>query len=297
VTTSRLVEAAKGAQLCSDFRGLERAARALATRCRREGEARVLGDAYAYLGAARIGHGDAPGARSAFERSRKWLERTRDSMGVVRALNGLAVTALDIDLDAVSARRHLEVALPIARRAVGKELHWLGIALGNLGEVQRLESDYRGAIASAREALAIVQEHRDDRRAAWQLINIAHCRFLLNDRRGALQSMEAAHGYLWTDDRDPRMVACYFDVWFIIAAGVSDWENAARLFGFADAFRAQNKLVRLPLLLPWIAPMVARLECTLPSDTRVALASEAGALSLSEANVLTEHLRTLHRAS
>ncbi len=296
MNTTQLVEAAKSAQLCSDFEGLERAARALATRYRRDGEARGLGDAYAYLGAARVGQNDALGARSAFERSRKWLERTQDSMGVVRALNGLAVTALDIDLDAVAARRHLEAALPIARRAAGKERHWLGIALGNLSEVQRFEGDYGGAIASAREALAIVQEHQDDRRAAWQLMNIAHCRFLLNDRHSAVQSMEAARQYLANDDRDPRMVAWYFDMWFIIAAGLNDWENAARLLGFADTFRAKNKLVRLPLLLPWMAPMIATLERKLPGETRVALNSEAGAFSLYEANELAEQLRLLHRA-
>ena len=296
MNTGQLVEAAKSAQLSSDFRGLEHAARRLATRYRSDGEARGLGDAYAYLGAARIGQGDAPGARSAFERSRKWLERTRDSMGVVRALNGLAVAALDIDLDAVAARRHLEAALPIARRAAGKERHWLGIALGNLSELQRFEGDYVGAIASAREAFSIVQEHQDDRRAAWQLMNIAHCRLLLNDRRSAVQSMEAARKYLSNDDRDPRMVAWYFDMWFIVAAGLNDWENAARLLGFADMFRAKNKLVRLPLLLPWIAPMIARLERKLPGETRVALTSEAGAFSIHEAYELAEHLRLLHRA-
>lgn len=284
---AQVTKAAKAAQRRSDFVELERTARELVERCTKAADMQQLGNAYAYLGAARIGQNDAPGARYAFERSREWLEEVDDSMGVVRALNGLAVTAMDIELDVASSRTYLEAALAIAQKSTGKERHWLGILLGNLGEVQRFEGAYEEAIVSAREALVILNKFDDAPRAAWQLVNIAHCRLLLHDVSAAVRSMEMAYNYLSRGATDPRMLAWYFDVWFIIAASERNWEIAARLLGFVNAFRAENKLVRLPLLSPWIAPMISRLNRALPNETAVLLTGEGSAFTLEQANALT----------
>ncbi|HEY6326353.1 MAG TPA: hypothetical protein VIW73_07580, partial [Candidatus Cybelea sp.] len=78
VTTKQLVEAAKAAQRRSDFETLEHTARRLVTRCTKSGDARGLGNAYAYLGAACVGQSDAPAARLAFERSRESLAAIHD---------------------------------------------------------------------------------------------------------------------------------------------------------------------------------------------------------------------------
>ncbi|HZY99931.1 MAG TPA: tetratricopeptide repeat protein, partial [Candidatus Baltobacteraceae bacterium] len=165
--------AAAEAQRASDYFRLEKIARDLIASSTDAGDFATLGNAYAYLGAALVGFNDGPGARAAFTRSQGYLERIGDEMGVVRALNGLAVAAMDLDLDASTARSYIDVALPVARRAIGGERLWLGVLLGNRSEVERFDGDYRTAIASAREALRILNELHEKARAGWQLTNIA----------------------------------------------------------------------------------------------------------------------------
>ncbi|HZY98740.1 MAG TPA: tetratricopeptide repeat protein, partial [Candidatus Baltobacteraceae bacterium] len=219
----------------------------------------------------------------------EYLERIGDEMGVVRALNGLAVAAIDLDLDASTAQSYIDAALPVARRATGGERLWLGILLGNRSEVERFEGGYRTAIASAREALRILNEQHEKARAGWQLTNIAHCQLLENDGAAAIKSLREAYGYL-SEEPDPRMIGWYFDVWIIVAAGLGYWDIAIRILGFVATFRARNGLVRLPLLLPWTAPVVSRLSRKYSEDAYERLVTEGGELTLEAAEELTRSI-------
>ena len=142
---SRLEElsaAAREAQRNADVVAVERIARELADVAVQSGEPIVEANALAYLGGALVARNDGRGAREAFERSRAIMEEAGDEAGVVRALSGLGVVALDIELDAAAARAYLDVALAAARRI--DDPRGLGQVLGNLAEVQRYEADYRG---------------------------------------------------------------------------------------------------------------------------------------------------------
>ncbi|MBV8153599.1 MAG: tetratricopeptide repeat protein [Candidatus Eremiobacteraeota bacterium] len=302
MTEEQLIATAKTAQRTSDFPALERTARELIACGDDRGDATAAGNGYAYLGAALIGRNDAPGARAAFERSRESLQTAGDAMGVVRALNGLGVAAMDLELDVAAARRYLDDALALALATAGPDCHWgsdrhwLGIVIGNLGEAKRFQGDYRGAIASGHEALTIMKQCADAARAAWQMVNIAHCQLLAGNAPAAVKSLRKAFDYLSQDARDPKICALYLDVWFLVAASLDEWSTAARLLGFVDAFRERHALVRLPLLLPWIGPNVRRLERKLPPRELASLLAEGAALSVAGADELTLRLAAIAAA-
>ncbi len=285
-TIEELREALRKAQHYADFRTVERLARELAARCRNAGDGAGEGNAYAYLGGALVARNAGREAREAYARSRELFDGARDLVGTTRALNGLAVVAMDIDLDAAEARRWIDEALRFAR--VAGERRLLGVVLGNLCEVQRLEGDFNAALQSARSALAIMIELDDPARAAWQLVNVAHCQLLARNRSGAIATMQEAKAYVARGRYDSRIVAWYFDVWFILLAGAREWAAAARVLGFVNHFRAENGLVRLQLMLPWLSAPTENLWRELPADTVVELMHAGEALSVEETDALIE---------
>jgi tetratricopeptide (TPR) repeat protein len=273
------------AQRVADYATVERLARELAELAAKEENVVAEGHAYAYLGGALVARNDGPAARAAFARAKELYERAGDEAGVARSLNGLAVAALDIDLDVHEARMRLEQALAIAHRL--DDTRQLGQALGNLAEVQRYEANYSGAIRSARQALTIMEGLEDHARAAWQLINIAHCLFLQRDREQAVRTMRSAYEHLRLASHDARVLAWYFDVWFVIAAGFGEWETAVRLIGFGKRVRDDSNLVRLQLLLPWISGPMEALCVHFSAHEIDVLVHEGGELTLEEADALT----------
>jgi len=285
MTLEQLRAAIREAQLHADFPAVERWAHELASRCSALGDAVGQGDAYAYLGGALVARNEGRGARAAYQRARELYESADDLHGVARAINGLAHVAMDIDLNLSEALRFLDESLPIAREFGEPRL--VGVILGNLSEAQRLEGDYVRAIRTAREALEILDVAGDAPRAAWQLINIAHCQFLQKKRSDAVSTMRAAYEYLSGATYDARMVAWYFDVWFIIAAGYGQWRTAALLLGFVNQYRADKSLIRLQLLLPWLSGPTEEMWRRLPGDTGAQLLAEGAALSMEAADALT----------
>ncbi len=280
-----LLAAAREAQRVADFAAVEKTARELAAYAATAGDVVTEGHAYAYLGGALVARNDGRAARAAFETSRALMEDARDETGIVRALSGLAVVAMDIDLDLDQARSYLDAALPLARHLDDSRV--LGQVLGNLAEVQRYEAEYSQAIRSAREALAIMEEIQDLPRAAWQLINIAHCHYLERDRKLAIRTMRSAYDHLSRASYDARIVAWYFDVWFVIATGYEQWKTAALLLGFGKHVRDENSLVRLQLLLPWISASTERMASALGYRDIDDLVHEGGLLTMEEADALT----------
>src|SRR5579862_9764594 len=99
------------------------------------------------------------------------FEELGDRYNASKVMMNLAALKIDYDLDTSAARAYFEAALPGIRDS--GEVERLGIALGNLGEVVRLEGDYRGAIAKAREALECFLKVERFSSAGLQLSNIA----------------------------------------------------------------------------------------------------------------------------
>ena len=285
MTLEELRAATREAQLRADFATVERLAHELASRCSALGDSIGQGDAYAYLGGALVARNEGRGARAAYLRARELYESAHDLLGVARALNGLAHIALDIDLNLNEARRFLDESLPIARASGDRRL--VGMILGNLCEAQRFEGDYGRAIRSATEALKVLDSIGDAPRAAWQLVNIAHCQFLRRERHEAVSTMRKAYEYLTRASYDARMVAWYFEVWFIIAAGYGQWRTAALILGFVNQLRADKGLVRLQVLLPWLSGPTEELWRQLSGETVAQLFAEGAALSMEEAEALS----------
>lgn len=208
-----------------------------------------------------------------------------DRFAAARVMMNLAMTELDINLNAVKARRLYEEAIEIIRET-GEPIR-LAIALGNLAEIMRLEADYRGAIRTARESLGHFLEAADLGGAATQWITVAHCQALLRDYTLSAESMRAAFECL-RQDPDARWMALYFDTWVVIAARLGHVESAAQLLGFADLYRFDKSVRRLQGMLPWLSSAKERIARELSDDRLHELTLAGEAMTLEQAQALAE---------
>ena len=189
-----------------------------------------------------------------------------------------------IELDNVGnageARRLYEASAPVVRE-LGDSLN-LAITLGNLGEICRLEGDYRGAIANAEESLAIFRTLGDTDNTIWQLTSIAHYRFALRQYAAAIETMATAWALLG-EHPNPRWLAWYFDTWFLIAAGLEQLDTAAELLAFTDKYRDEQNQPRLQAMLPWLSTPKERLTRELSHDRLGELVAAGEALTVASA--------------
>jgi hypothetical protein len=181
-----------------------------------------------------------------------------------------------------------EASAPVIRE-FGDPLH-LAIALGNLGEICRLEGDYRSALANAEESLAIFRSLDDADDTVWQLTAIAHYRFALRQHAPAIAAMAAAYDLLRVDP-NPRWLAWYFDVWFLIAAGLERWEAAAELLAFTDKYRDEQNQPRVQAMLPWLSTPKERLAREFSQERYDELVAAGEALTIETAQHLAESIR------
>lgn len=271
-----LSAAAAAAHQRRDDRELERLAAELLALGERENDVAARAWGHHNLGLARMLRNDGVAGRREFTAARELFEQLGDTAAASRSIMNLALIALAIDVDAKAARRYFQLAEPVVRQS-GDRLR-IARALGNFGEILRLEGDYRAALNAASESLSIFHELGEHARAAWQLANIAH----LHSLRSDFDQAHAALNEAWDElsiAPNPRWIAWYFDVAFIIAAKQRRWDVAAQLLGFADRWRDDHSITRNQVMLPWLSEPKERMTQALDNDELVRHLREGAALT------------------
>jgi len=281
----QLERAAAAAHRVSDFVTVERVARQLLELGESFGDRSAKAWGFYYLGVALNGLNRTGEALTATRSALALFESFGDTLVAARVMMNLAAIELDNNLNVAEARRLYEAGEP-GIRASG-EPRRIAIALGNLGEIHRLEGDYAGALRRGLESLAIFISVDDGSNAAWQTIDVAHYQSLLRDIPAAIESLHGARELL-TRNPDPRWIAWYLDTWAMVAAKLGRWEIVAQLFAFTDRYRNENSQPRLQAMLPWLSEpkeQVSR-KFSLERLDELTLAGEA--LTLEQIQALVE---------
>lgn len=283
-----LITQAHAAQDAADFKVLERVARAMIAQLEGGNDQRRLAEAYRYLGTARHYASDGRGASAAYTHALEISEAAADPVGSALATMSLGNMALEQYSDIVEGRRLHELSEPAIRAAGDKRR--LAILTGNLGEICRAEGNYDRALEYARESLALFLAIDDTMRASWQRLQIALIAALRREYTDAIEGLAEAQSLL---DLGPNAYwqAMAFDIWFLIATSVKAWEPAAKLMGFTEKFRDEQRVPRLlGLMSAWYPPCVERLTRQLRAETLLELRLHGAALTLTQAQALTATL-------
>jgi tetratricopeptide (TPR) repeat protein len=268
---------------------LERLSREIIEKSEASGDRARLAWGYYYLGSACFQRNDGAGAERALRRSLELFEALHDDHGRARAMCSIGAVVLDIHHDFDQARRWYDGAIPLMRRFADRNR--LAIALGNVGEICRSEGDTRAALTYAKEALEIFCELGEHTNAGWQLADLGHYHAIRRDVSAAVECLNEAYREL-SVERNPRWLAWYFDIWFIVAAQLQRWDAAARLLGFIEHYRDVHKTPRMQGLLPWLSQPIEELARRMRADRSLDELRVAGeSLTLEEAQALTEQIR------
>ena len=276
----RALAAARDAWTVNDWAAQERHALAAIQATRDDAEKAM---AFHHLGLALYHRNAADDARAAYNRAIELYAKCGDRQSVAFVQVSLGSLELDVRGDYAAARRYYDAALPLLRERGGAPL---GIALGNVGEAQRLEGEYESALRSARESLGIFREVNDTNREGWQLVVLANCHTLLRRYEDAFSSLREAYEAL-SQQSNPRWYAHYFDAWLMLAVSLRRWETAAILAGFIDRYRHENAVPRLAGLAPWYRLSVGQIERHLEADALFLLRMQGAKLSVEQAQGAT----------
>lgn len=282
-----LLAAARTASTRGDYQTLQRVALELISWAQVNESTHSLAEGYRYLGGAMLYMQDARAAELAYHQALDIFEEIGDRHGAANVTISLVALAMDLNLDVVEARRLIDQALPLMRE-MNDPLR-LAVALGNAAEVSRQEGAYDDAIAYAKESLEIFQSIGETARAAAQLTMVAHCFALKRDYAGAFRYMTAAYEAFCLDP-NPKFLTVYFDVWFILAARLRQWELAAQLFGFMEEYRDVHRVPRLRGLFSWFAPSIEAVTLHLGDERLSQLRAKGSALSWADAHQLATTL-------
>ncbi|MBV8332388.1 MAG: tetratricopeptide repeat protein [Candidatus Eremiobacteraeota bacterium] len=233
-----------------------------------------------YLGTASIHLHDAHTAKAALNKALTYYKSIGSGVDVARALMNLASVAVDIEVNAGEARRLYEQAKPLMIELGTRRQ--LATLYGNLGEVLRLEGNYRDALKYALESYGIFAAEGDHFRASWQLSNVAHIEILQRNYRAARSSLDDAAAHLRIDPNSLGLTWC-FDVWIILAAKLECWQVAAQLLGYVETIRGELGLLRQDGMLPWLSEPIERLSKALEPHQLERLIEEGGRLTFEAA--------------
>jgi tetratricopeptide (TPR) repeat protein len=282
-----LDQAAKEARKVSDFLSLERIGREMIAHgeASEDREARAWGNYHTGIACNVLNRGAE--AERATRAALELFDEIGDELAAARVKLNLAAIEIDNNVDAAEARRLYEEGAPVIR-ASGDSAR-LAIALGNLGEICRLEGDYRGALQNGAESLELFRALHDVERMTWLLVDLAHYHSLLRDEPASLARMREAYDLI-REHRNPRWIAWYFDTWVILAAKLDRWEEVAQLLAFTDRYRDEQNQPRLQSMLPWFSAPRERLGRELAHERLEELFDEGEALTLERAQALAETL-------
>lgn len=278
-----MIAAVRAANDAADYALLERRANELLEHSQLARDRAGAAVAYRYLGNARLGFRDVQGAERAYKTALQIFEDIGDTVGAAVSRLALGNLELELRLDLPEARYLVESALPTIR-AFGSAQH-LATALGNLGEIARLEGDYDRSMMYAGEALDIFEDLGDRTRAAVELLNIAHCRMLKRDLHSAVAVLGVAYESLIVD-MNPRWLARYVDLAFMLAVQVGAWEDAALLLGCVEQYSHEKNVPRLLNHMPWFSKAVERLAETVHEDRLAQLRAQGAALTMDGARAV-----------
>jgi len=281
---ARLHDRAAAAQHAGDYPTLAQLARDLIALAQAAADRRELAWGHYFAGASWFQRSDGSAASREYRKALELFTEQGDREGRARSMLGMAAVALDIDLDVGEARRVYDLCVPIVRELGDKRR--LGIVLGNFGEIHRMEGNADAALRCAREAVALFREAGDDAFAGWQLTSMGHYHLLRRDPESAIASMRQSYAELQKSP-NPRWIAWYFDIWFIIAAALDRWDVAAQLMAFSNRYRDEHSVPRMPGILPWFSRPVESLSQRLGGDLETLIERGEG-LDVAGAQALVE---------
>jgi len=278
-------EAATAAQESADSQTLERIARKLIAVGESGGDKRGLAYGNYFIGVSLFARSSNSAAERAYHKALDLFKELGDRAGTAQVTLSLAAVAQEVDEDVARSLRLYEECLPVLRDLGDRKR--LGIALGNLSEIHCLEGEYDRAMRRTDEALAIFRELGELALTAWQLVDKAHLMLLRRKNADAIERMLEAYENLHRDPK-PRLVAWYFDVWFIIAAALERWEIAAKLHGFVNRYRDEHDVSRIQTLVLWYSSAIERLSKRNTEEQLDALEAEGEALTFDTAQKMVE---------
>jgi len=102
----------------------------------------------------------------------------------------------------------------------------------------------------------------------------------------AIDALRIAFSTLRTE-QNPEQVANYFETWFILAVDMQRYTSAARIVGFLDRYRAENRIARLPSMMPWFTPRYEKLQKRLYQGDFETWRAQGEAMTVEEAEACT----------
>ncbi|MBV8654679.1 MAG: hypothetical protein JO160_01460 [Candidatus Eremiobacteraeota bacterium] len=239
---------------------------------------------YQYLGICFGRRNDARKAREHYLKAHELFKAAGDRRGLLRATVGLAYVAGELEPDPAEARRLSEAALLQARDLGDAE--YIAVTAGNFAEVCRADGDWAAALRFGAESAKLYAAGERWARAAAQYSAMAHTHAVRGEYQGAFECMASAWELL---QRQPVAVhvAWYFEVWFMIAATLEQWETAATLYGFIGHYRDANDAGRLQGVLTRISTHVERVFSELGRSRVEELLHAGERLTVEEAQSLS----------
>ena len=201
-------------------------------------------------------------ARAHLEESLSIAREFGSTERIAAVLQPLAMACLGQG-DSSTARRHLQEGLELARQLGDRRE--IAAAMNGLAQVHRVDGKLDEAEPLYEDVLAIARELDDGESIAIALLNLA----MVSIGRGVVARARAALLDVLTLNQEikSRQVGqSVLEVSAGVAAARGDWENAARLFGVAEAQAAQTGLHRDPTDEAFLAPLIAKARSALGTD-------------------------------
>ncbi len=236
--TELLLRAAQIASNRRDFAALDPLAKLLVEIHERSGDAAGLGNALQLLTNSKLGLGNGAEAETYQRRALEQFQAAGDRRGVASALGNLGVIAEQHHMNYDAARQLMLHSLQIMQE-LGLVLN-CAESLANLACVCMRAGDFVQGLAFAKQGLAIFRRLGNEADAGLAHINIAEIYIEWRRPAEALPELRAARRALG-DHANRLYVTCYFEAGFKAAVEMKAYEQAAKLYGFAERHRRVTK--------------------------------------------------------
>jgi ATP/maltotriose-dependent transcriptional regulator MalT len=284
-STEALAARADEAFRSGDVAQLERAGRALVDRCLQTQELDALAKGYNSLGNACFFRGDADGAESFYRETLRIRREQGNELMAALALMNIASVARDLRGQVVEARTLYDTSVPIVRE--DGTPHQKAVLFANLAELSRAEGDYDSALYEAGMSSDFFNEIGNTAAAGWQLSFVALVRALRHDFDSATALLRTSFEML-RDGGHPQWLASLLDVCFAVAVMTKRYTDAAKLAGFTDRFRNENRAPRRIAGMAWYAKCIEDFVAKLGVEQEQALRAEGDWLSFDDASKLAQ---------